>query len=326
MRLWSVIVSLRDSWEYGRLPDIPLTAATYFPDPAEPVDRWFQAENASNPRTTAKFITGICRERPEFVIDPFCGSGSTATAARLLGLPFYGIEADPVLTCASLAKAWTGKRHAALLPALPGARTPGEFASALDQVRNSCDPADARVVSALMILSTFRSAQQRPLEVETLTADLAAWPDPVPGGYLTRGDAPSRASWTRLGLPRTSAVMYTSPPFDSTSPAIRPPGHVRAAAVSALGAFRADVLEGVTPGFPGYAAIVVGMFLRAAAYLTCGTLIVEHEPDDSGADGTAKVFQAVEAEFNGVIHTRRIIQCGTFSRRGTLSLMVLDLR
>ena len=61
MGLWSVIVSLGDSWEYGRLPDIPLRAAAYFPDRGEPIDRWFQAENAGNPRTTAKFITGVYR-------------------------------------------------------------------------------------------------------------------------------------------------------------------------------------------------------------------------------------------------------------------------
>lgn len=301
-------------------------ADAYFPDRSEPIDRWFQAENAGNPRTTAKFITGMCPERPEFVIDPFCGSGSTATAARLLGLPFYGIEADPVLTCASLAKVWAAKRHAALLPVLPDARVPGELVSALDRVRDSRDPEDALIVSALMVLSAFRSAQQRPLEADTITADLAAWPDPVPGGHLTRGNALSSSSWRRLGLPRARAVMYASPPFGATSPAIDPPGYVRAAAVSMLEAFRADVLGGVTPGFPGYAAIVVGMFRRAAAYLTRGTLIVEHEPDDSGADGTTEVIRAVDAEFSGVIHSPRIIQCGAFSRRGTLSLMVFELR
>jgi hypothetical protein len=303
-----------------------LRAAAYFPDPGEPIDRWFQAENAGNPRTTAKFITGLCRERSEFVIDPFCGSGSTATAARLLSLPFYGIEADPVLTCASLAKAWAAKRHAALLPVVPDARVPGELATALDRVRNSRDPEDALTVSALMVLSAFRGTQQRPLEADTITADLSAWPDPVPGGCLTRGDALSRASWTRLGLPRTRAVMYASPPFGLTSPAIHSPDDVRAAAVSVLEAFRADTLGRAITGFPGYAAIVVGMFRRAAEYLARGTLIVEHEPDDSGADGTTAVIRAVDAEFNGVIHSPRIIQCGAFSRRGTLSLMIFELR
>ena len=184
--LWSVSMSLGDSWKTRR-PGIPLTAATYFPDSDEPVDRWFQAENAGNPRTTAQFIKCICKGRPEFVIDPFCGSGSTATAARQLGLPFYGIETDPVLTCVSLAKAWASGRHATLLPALLGTQTPGELTSALARVRSSCEPDDAKVVSALAVLAAFRSAQQRPLDATAIAGDLAARPDPVPGGYLTQG-------------------------------------------------------------------------------------------------------------------------------------------
>lgn len=314
-------------------PDIPLVKARYLPDRHEPVDRWFQAKNAGNAETTAQFIAGICDEEPELVIDPFCGSGSTATAARLLGLPFYGIDSDPVLSCVSLAKTSASGRHATLLPALPEAKTPGQLASALGQIRSSCDREDARVVSALTVLSAFRRAKRRPLAAATIAGDLAAWPDPVPGGYLTRGDARSAVSWARLGLPQARVVMYTSPPFGLTSPVIHPPAYVRRAAISVLGAFDADVLGETTPEFPGYAELVIGMFRQAAAYLTRGTLIVEHEPDgverepdDPDADETAAVIRAVDAEFEGVIHSPRVIRCGAFSKRGMLTLMIFDLR
>ena len=120
--------------------------------------------------------------------------------------------------------------------------------------------------------------------------------------------------------------MYTSPPFGLTSPVIHPPAHVRTAAVSVLGAFNADVLGGTTPEFPGYAGwcrhAPPGRSASDARDADRGA----DEPDDSGVDGTAAVIRAVDEEFNSVIHSPRVIQCGTFSRRGMLSLMIFDLR
>lgn len=308
------------------LPRMPLTDGQYFPDPSEPVDRWFQADNASNPRTTAHLIMSISRERPGLIIDPFCGSGSTASAARLLGLPFYGIEADPVLACTSLAKAWGRAQHAALLPASPDAHTSAGLVPALKQIRRSCGPADARVASAMAVLAAFRGTRNRRLDAAEIAGDLAAWPGPVPGGQIIRGDALSAASWERLSLPRTSAVMYTSPPFGMTSPVIHPPAYVTAAAGAVLAAFNADVLGAEVPEFLGFAETAVGMLRQAAAYFTRGTLIVEHEPDDLGVDSTAAVVDALAAEFPGVIHSLRIMRCGAFSRRGMLSLIICDVR
>jgi hypothetical protein len=308
------------------LPRMPLTEAQYFPDPSEPVDRWFQADNASNPRTTADLIMSISRDKPRLIIDPFCGSGSTASAARLLGLPFYGIEADPVLVCTSVAKAWGHVRHAALLPASPDAHTPAGLAPALEHIRRSCDPEDARVASAMTVLAAFRSTRNERLETAEIAGDLAAWPGPVPAGQIVRGDALRTASWQRLSLPCTDAIMYTSPPFGLSSPAIHPPEYVTAAARAVLAASNADLLEGEVPPFRGYASTAVGMLRQSAAYLTCGTLIMEHEPDDLGMDSTVAVVDAVAAEFPGVIHSPRIMRCGAFSRRGMLSLIICDLR
>src|SRR6266581_2599869 len=40
----------------------------------------------------------------EWVIDPFCGRGSTNYAARLLGLPSIGIDSNPVAAAIAQAK------------------------------------------------------------------------------------------------------------------------------------------------------------------------------------------------------------------------------
>lgn len=308
------------------LPRMPLTEAQYYPDPSEPVDRWFQSDNASNPRTTANLITSIGRKRPGLIIDPFCGSGSTASAARLLGLPFYGIEVNPVLACTSLAKAWGRAQHGAVLSALPDVWTPDGLTLALEQIQRSCVPEDAQVACAMAALAAFRSTQNRRLGAAEIVGDLAVWPDPVPGGQIIRGDALNGSSWKQLNLPRTGAVMYTSPPFGVSSPVINPPAYVTAAADEVLAAFNMDVLGEEVPEFLGYADTALGMLRQAAAYLTHGTLIVEHEPDDLGVDSTAAVVDAVAAEFRGIIHTRHILRCGAFSRRGTLSLIIFDLR
>lgn len=306
---------------------MPLTDEQYFPVRNDPVDRWFQAKNASNPHTTAQFIEQVFPGRPGLVVDPFCGSGSTASAARLMGLPFYGIEADPVLACVSLAKTWGSKWQAGRLSDVPtGPPREQRLAAALDRIRRTCGSDDLPVLSAMAVLSAFREAEGVQLHAKAMAKDLERWPDPVPTGAVTRGDALSTASWRRLGLPRTDAVMYTSPPFGPTSPVISPPGYVRTAAEEVLADCGLDTLGRASPRFLGYHEMVIGMFRRAVERLTSGILIVEHEPDDENNDSTAAVAEAVVAEFAGVIHSPRMIRCGAFSERGILDLLIFDLR
>jgi site-specific DNA-methyltransferase (adenine-specific) len=43
----------------------------------------------------ARIIHSVLEERPGVVIDPFCGTGTTLVAAKLLGKEYIGIEIDP---------------------------------------------------------------------------------------------------------------------------------------------------------------------------------------------------------------------------------------
>src|SRR5437870_4140125 len=43
-------------------------------------------------------------KRGSWVLDPFCGRGTTNVAARLLGLPSVGIDSSPVATAIASAK------------------------------------------------------------------------------------------------------------------------------------------------------------------------------------------------------------------------------
>lgn len=49
-------------------------------------------------------VLASCARSGEWVLDPFCGRGTTNFAARLLGLPTIGIDADPVAVAATEAK------------------------------------------------------------------------------------------------------------------------------------------------------------------------------------------------------------------------------
>lgn len=63
----------------------------------EPFDRWFRypAGFASDYAAT---LLGHLKVSPgQVVVDPFAGSGVTGTAARQLGMRFFGIEAHPVI-------------------------------------------------------------------------------------------------------------------------------------------------------------------------------------------------------------------------------------
>ncbi len=304
---------------------ISLDHRRYHPDREEPVDRWFQAANASNARTTVDIVRHVVRDPPGFIVDPFAGGGSTATAARILRLPFFGIETDPVLTCVSLAKAEGRTRHARLFAGLPEVYEPERLAQALADISIHCAQADVPVVSALAILASLRGTRGGQLASDELTVDLAIHEVAAPVGRIVRGDATSSASWEALHLADENAVLYTSPPFGESSPVLNAPAPLTDAARHVLESAGIDTLAEAEPQFTSYAETTVGMLHKAAEWLRHATLIIEHEPADDGMDSTEAVVERTRAELSGIVHHPQVIGCGEFSWRGPLSLIVFDL-
>jgi hypothetical protein len=74
------------------------------------VDRQLMALNAICPYFTMfplQFPLAVIRRSArarELVFDPFCGRGTTNFAARLLGIPTFGIDSSPIAIAATLAK------------------------------------------------------------------------------------------------------------------------------------------------------------------------------------------------------------------------------
>ena len=74
------------------------------------MDRFPAALNAVCPYYTMfplDFPLGVLtrRSRPkQWVLDPFCGRGTTAFAARLLGLPSIGLDSNPLAAALAAAK------------------------------------------------------------------------------------------------------------------------------------------------------------------------------------------------------------------------------
>jgi hypothetical protein len=302
---------------------IPLDAKRYRPDTDEPVDRWFQAANASNARTTAEVLRLV---GGEVVLDPFCGGGSTAAAARIRGLSFYGIEHDPLLACVSLAKAEGRSGHLPLLPDPRGAADDGWLAGALDGLQTRIDPEDIPVVSALAVVIALRAARQQSFDLATLGADLDASQTEAKPGHIVCGDATGHAAWDMLEMPGTDAVVYTSPPFGVSSPTLSAPAAIRDAAATVIDAagLLARPIALDTP--PSYADVTMGMLHQMVMRVDRGRLVLEHEPDDDGLDSTTIVMQRIGAELGDILHSPTVDRYDSFSRRGPFTLISYRIR
>lgn len=69
-------------------------------DSQTPIQRWFQYREGY----TVDLCDQIFAPNEEFVVDPFCGFGSTLLAARRRGIPALGIDANPLAAFVSRVK------------------------------------------------------------------------------------------------------------------------------------------------------------------------------------------------------------------------------
>ncbi|MFJ9929470.1 hypothetical protein ACIRU5_26015 [Streptomyces misionensis] len=282
----------------------PGNLTEYLPDPCEPIDRWFQARNASNVRTTVRIVRDLCPDADLFV-DPLAGGGSSACAARLLGLPFFGIELDPLLACVCLAKSVAGPEDASTLP-------------------SRVDP-DQPVASCLSVARRLSANTERPVSDGEMLADLEGGPNASAGSHVLWGDATQAAVWDELHEETRRAVLYTSPPFGFSSPRPEPHAWLRTEAELALTAAKA-ARSGTGPGtFPSYDQIASAVVFRAAQRFRRLTVILEHEPADDGSDSRVPTIRRLTESLGSRIRDVRVLECGVYSPRGLFSLIVFEV-
>jgi hypothetical protein len=278
-------VSVQTTGGLRRAYGLPQDEAAYLPDPQEPLDRWFQAGNASNADTIVAIARDLDVTHADIVVDPFVGGGSCAVAARLMGLPFFGIELDPILACATLAKTISTPKHAKALRLVPDVTDSDSLARALRAIRARCAPGDVLPLSCLAVVRCLRAEYGRPLPVTDIVDDLRRGAPAAPAGRIVCGDATGKESWNALGdLRDRHALVYTSPPFGVVSPRIRPSSALDAAARGVLRRAGLAMRPGLPARFDAYRDIAMGMLAQATEALGRASVIVEHEPADDGSD------------------------------------------
>ncbi len=307
--------------EYELIPH-PLDRRKYLPDPRGRVDRWFQARNGSNAGTTRE-VVALLSGGADLLLDPFAGAGSTAAAARSMDVPFHGIECDPVLAAIGMAKATAATRHVRWFAELAEGVTAASVEDVCAAIADRVPAEDVAAVSALAVSACVRDGD-RPLRAEELMADLEDSAPPRPQSTLALGDCTDERAWKRLRLQGHRPVVYTSPPFGETSPRLRVPDPVRAAAERLFSRSGLAVGAPAQDTFDRYEDVVLRMLRIAVKRLSNAVLIMECEPDDHGHDPAEKVADAICAEFAPWISRVRVLDCGAFSWRGRFSLIVCD--
>jgi len=287
---------------------VPATIDDYLPDRREPIDRWYQAENSSNVRTTLHIIAELAPARPSLILDPFAGAGSAAVAARSLGVPFFGVDADPILTCVTIAKTFATGEH---------------IAGLLDRPRLAVDTDDV-VLNCLNLIRRIRAANQRPLDLADMATDLVDAGAPHPQSQVFWGDATNRASWSAVPVVAGRKLIYCSPPFGVSSPRpVAPPSLVEDARRILIAADRCRVERPPTE-FGSYSDLAAGMLRQAREHLDVATVIMEYEPPDSKVDRRMKIARRLRQEIGADIDQVFVTQA--FSARGELSLIRGELR
>ncbi len=294
--------------EYG----CPATREAYLPDRDQPIDHWFQAENSSNVHTTREIVNDLYRRvydrLPSALVDPFAGAGSTAVTARLLGIPFFGIELDPGLACVTVAKTLSRTAHMHKL----------KVHHRLWRRRRH-----KLVRSCLEIVQRIRSLQDRPLPPQHLLTDLESSKAPPRRSTIVWGDATDASSWSAAKLGKLP-LIYTSPPFGRSSPRLALPAELRASAERALKRRGRKASPGPSPAvFPSYGDLVVGMLQQAGHRIERGMAIIEHEPPDDGADELQGVARRITEETG--FRVNEILTTTKYSDRGVFSLIVCTI-
>jgi len=304
----------------------PESLEAYLPDPTEPGDRWYQAGNASNPRTTLKILDDLC-PAADLLIDPLCGSGSSAWAARLRGLPFFGVELDPVLACVSVAKARASVRDAELL--VEAGRVEGT-AEPICSARAPDSPSP--IAPCLAVTATLSQGTEHPTQPSVILEDLAVSPSPHELNTVVWADATDEGVWADLYAQpgplaqARHAVIYASPPFGLRSPRPRASLGLYGAAVRTLTAVGVAHARSRPAEFPAYEEIAASVVGNVARLVPRVTVVLEHEPADDGQDARRLTAERLLADLGHRVGRLRILESAVRSGRGAFSLITCEIQ
>jgi hypothetical protein len=277
---------------------IPANTAEYLPSPDDAVDNWVQDCDSANSTTTRRIIEDLYGRRPSWIIDPFCGTGSTAVAARRLRTPFCGFDIDPLRACVTVAKACSGARHVI--------RTQGEF-----------------VTECLRLVCALRGEQWTSFAAK-VRADLHTVPDPAYGTKVWCADACDPIAWTGAPKAVNGWVIYTSPPFAPSVTRVPtcPLLHARA---SVLMRNTGQGRRALAKPEPTYVELVTSMLRCASHRLGRGLAIMEYSPGEPcGLDGT-EVACDIQRRAGACVSVQEVLTTGEFSNSGMFQLIVCEV-
>jgi hypothetical protein len=326
---------------------LPATLAEYRPDPAQPIDRWYQRADSANARTTRRIIKDLM-SRPSAVIDPFCGAGSSAVAAREMGVPFIGVDIDPLLVCVTTAKARCDRRH---LPLVDGLGLPDETSTVETSLAGPNGPLRAAAsedafLSGCLALTVAASVRSMTAGVKTwVVQDATSGPGPAGGSEVRWGDAGTPSAWAGLDWLRPGWVVYGSPPFRFAGPTAsehRSPRNLAADLLIASGRASPPQLPPAEKDsadsaiskplcrtsdgtdMDPYTTIVLSLLRRLRGLPAPGLVILEHEPPRPGGGDALSVARRVQLD--GLAAGVEVLRTRCFSASGLLSLIVCEMR
>ena len=187
----------------------PGSTEQYYPDTADPIDRWFQASFSANARTVERVIVDVFGGTPRQIVDPFCGAGSTAVAARRLQVPFLGIELDPILAEISRLKLSLSVDDLPLVASvLPSSVSVDWLMGILPTVMPRCV-----VGAALVGILAGRPRELKSSELlSLLSAGLLSTTDPTSQSGINCADSRRTEGWEGAQAVQ-GTVVFASPPF-----------------------------------------------------------------------------------------------------------------
>jgi hypothetical protein len=304
---------------------IPSSPSEYFADQSQPVDRWCQIGFSANSATVRRIICDVNGGVPAVIVDPYCGYGSTAVAARRLSVPFLGIDVDPLMTAVTSLKANLAVEDLPTLRSNIPRHMTVQWLGA-----SGLGPFQRVVVEAA--LAGVLMHRSRVELLEQVRVDLIDWMYPPSDATIFCADSNELATWravkTAFRRPGAGgAVMFASPSFPGSANAAP-----RGAAWQIVRERVAKLYTAPQSGSPvvdrrsseDVTLDVPSVLLNGIEALGPYVGIIEYEDPSPSMSGLASLTESVGAL--GRTEVREILKTRQFSSLGILYMLVIEGR